>query len=76
MPARAVRKKKRDERRGYDDDVVLYFGVIDILQEYDIGKKVEHAYKSLQFDASSISAVDPSLYSRRFQDLIKNTFPE
>jgi 1-phosphatidylinositol-4-phosphate 5-kinase len=55
--------------------VVLYFGMIDILQEYDMGKKLEHAFKSLQFDAFSISAVDPALYSRRFQDFIRNTFP-
>jgi len=29
-------------------DVVLHFGIIDILQDYDISKKLEHAYKSLQ----------------------------
>ena len=72
MPARADRSTKV----GDPYDVVLYFGVIDILQEYDISKKLEHAYKSLQFDALSISAVNPSLYSRRFQDFIQKTFPE
>lgn len=25
-------------------DVVLYFGIIDILQDYDISKKLEYAY--------------------------------
>ncbi|KAJ6809181.1 putative phosphatidylinositol 4-phosphate 5-kinase 1 [Iris pallida] len=57
-------------------DVVLYFGIIDILQDYDITKKLEHAYKSLQVDPSSISAVDPKLYSRRFRDFIRRIFVE
>ncbi|XP_010916539.2 phosphatidylinositol 4-phosphate 5-kinase 2 [Elaeis guineensis] len=55
-------------------DVILYFGIIDILQDYDITKKLEHAYKSLQADPNSISAVDPKLYSRRFQDFISKIF--
>ncbi|CAI5458854.1 unnamed protein product [Closterium sp. Yama58-4] len=56
-------------------EVVLYFGIIDILQEYDYTKKVEHFYKSIQYDSHSISAVDPTLYASRFQDFIKLTFP-
>lgn len=55
-------------------DVVLYFGIIDILQDYDISKKLEHAYKSLQVDPSSISAVDPKLYSKRFRDFVGRIF--
>lgn len=57
-------------------EVVLYFGIIDILQDYDISKKIEHAYKSLQADPASISAVDPKLYSRRFRDFISRIFIE
>ncbi|XP_058006070.1 phosphatidylinositol 4-phosphate 5-kinase 1 isoform X2 [Hevea brasiliensis] len=57
-------------------EVVLYFGIIDILQDYDISKKLEHAYKSLQVDATSISAVDPKLYSKRFRDFIHTIFVE
>ncbi|KAK4791063.1 hypothetical protein SAY86_031476 [Trapa natans] len=55
-------------------EVVLYFGIIDILQDYDISKKIEHAYKSLQVDSTSISAVDPKLYSKRFRDFIGRIF--
>ncbi|GBG77014.1 hypothetical protein CBR_g23344 [Chara braunii] len=55
-------------------DVVLYFGVIDILQEYDIRKRAEHAYKSMKFDGATISAVDPIMYSRRFQDFMSKVF--
>ncbi|KAL6010075.1 hypothetical protein ACLOJK_000506 [Asimina triloba] len=57
-------------------DVVLFFGIIDILQDYDISKKLEHAYKSIQYDPTSISAVDPKQYSRRFRDFIYKVFVE
>ncbi|KAK3125913.1 hypothetical protein QOZ80_7BG0611300 [Eleusine coracana subsp. coracana] len=57
-------------------DVILYFGIIDILQDYDISKKLEHAYKSFQYDSTSISAVDPRQYSRRFRDFIYKAFKE
>ncbi|KAL3692748.1 hypothetical protein R1sor_006399 [Riccia sorocarpa] len=85
MPARADRIPRRQEEDtnptlekeifGESYDVVLYFGIIDILQEYDISKRLEHAYKSFQFDASSISAVEPRLYAKRFQEFIQRTFP-
>ncbi|XP_078440702.1 phosphatidyl inositol monophosphate 5 kinase [Wolffia australiana] len=57
-------------------DVVLYLGIIDILQEYNTSKKIEHAYKSLKFDSLSISAVDPLHYSSRFLSFIQRVFPE
>ncbi|KAG9150668.1 hypothetical protein Leryth_008137 [Lithospermum erythrorhizon] len=57
-------------------EVILYFGIIDILQDYDISKKLEHAYKSFQYDPTSISAVDPIQYSRRFRDFIFRIFAD
>lgn len=78
MPARACRRLGNSKNDlDFDEvyDVVLYFGIIDILQEYDMGKKLEHAYKSLHFDSLSISAVDPALYSKRFLHFINSTFP-
>lgn len=57
-------------------DVVLHFGIIDILQEYDFSKRLEHAYKSLYFDPLSISAVDPTSYAKRFQQLMHQVFIE
>lgn len=64
------------EPTGEFHDVLLYFGIIDILQDYDISKKLEHAYKSMQYDPTSISAVDPKLYSKRFRDFIFRVFTE
>lgn len=91
MPAIAERMARRSDfdqytqggvghlaplRNGEVYEVVLYFGIIDILQDYDISKKLEHAYKSLQVDPASISAVDPKLYSKRFRDFIGRIFIE
>ncbi|KAK7323290.1 hypothetical protein VNO77_26756 [Canavalia gladiata] len=85
MPARAemtVRKRNSDtpqlvgEPTGEFYEIIIFFGIIDILQDYDISKKLEHAYKSFQYDATSISAVDPRLYSKRFCDFIFRVFVE
>ncbi|KAI3495508.1 hypothetical protein L1887_37849 [Cichorium endivia] len=82
MPARVeitVRSHQNQlvgEPTGEFYDVVLFFGIIDILQNYDINKKLEHAYKSFQYDPTSISAVDPIQYKRRFRDFIFSVFKE
>ncbi|KAI5079590.1 hypothetical protein GOP47_0005695 [Adiantum capillus-veneris] len=84
MPARADRRPlsptygqgSNDETSSETYDVVLCVGIIDILQEYNTAKKLEHAYKSLQFDSVSISAVGPYLYSQRFQEFLNKVFPE
>ncbi|KAH8505720.1 hypothetical protein H0E87_012799 [Populus deltoides] len=77
MPARAEQTPGEEEKQTFHEayDVVLYLGIIDILQEYNMSKKIEHAYKSLQFDSLSISAVDPTFYSRRFLEFIQKVFP-
>ncbi|KAJ1293968.1 hypothetical protein BS78_01G110700 [Paspalum vaginatum] len=91
MPARAEQASRRSEfdpllltgggflfpnQTGEVHNVILYFGIIDILQDYDFIKKCEHYFKSLQTDPNSISAVDPRLYSKRFQDFIARIFVE
>ncbi|KAH7855479.1 hypothetical protein Vadar_025338 [Vaccinium darrowii] len=84
MPARVERTERKNdtefqlvgEPTGEYYDVVMFFGIIDILQDYDITKKLEHAYKSIQYDPTSISAVDPRQYSRRFRDFILKVFEE
>nr|KJB78490.1 hypothetical protein B456_013G001900 [Gossypium raimondii] len=84
MPARVERTIRKPEcelqlvgeQTGEYYKVILSFGIIDILQDYDITKKLEHAYKSIQYDPTSISAVDPKLYSKRFRDFIFKAFTE
>ncbi|KAH9615971.1 hypothetical protein KSS87_020184 [Heliosperma pusillum] len=91
MPARAKRIERRSDFDQYTPggngnsfssrnsgtcQVILYLGIIDILQDYDISKRLEHAYKSLHTDPTLISAVDPKLYSKRFRDFIARIFVE
>ncbi|GMI99002.1 hypothetical protein like AT1G01460 [Hibiscus trionum] len=55
-------------------DVLLCFGIVDFFQNYSVVKKIEHAYKSLQFDRKMIAAVNPKIYSSRFQGFISDIF--
>ncbi|KAL2345108.1 hypothetical protein Fmac_006393 [Flemingia macrophylla] len=77
MPSRAEQISGKREKQMFHAvyDVVLYLGIIDILQDYNMTKKIEHAYKSLQFDSLSISAVNPTFYSHRFLEFIQKVFP-
>ncbi|OMO75348.1 Phosphatidylinositol-4-phosphate 5-kinase, core [Corchorus capsularis] len=83
MPAQANHKLCRDEADLAEVelfevyDVVLYMGIIDILQEYNVRKKAEHACKSVKFDPVSISVVEPELYAKRFIEFLQQkVFPE
>lgn len=81
MPAQANQKVMQDEAASVQVelfevyDVVLYLGIIDILQEYNMKKKLEHTYKSLKFDPMSISAIEPKIYSKRFLSFLEKVFP-
>lgn len=81
MPALAKRKVQEDDVDPMEVelfevyDVVLYLGIIDILQDYNLRKKMEHASKSLYLDPMKISVVEPELYARRFINFLENVFP-
>ncbi|XP_021350907.1 phosphatidylinositol 4-phosphate 5-kinase type-1 gamma-like isoform X2 [Mizuhopecten yessoensis] len=47
--------------------VLMYMGVIDVLQSYRFKKKFEHTMKSIVIDGDTISVHRPSYYSQRFQ---------
>nr|POE65499.1 phosphatidylinositol 4-phosphate 5-kinase 9 [Quercus suber] len=57
MPARAELIPEKEETQMFHEayDVVLYLGIIDILQDYNMSKKIEHAYKSLQVRVEEVS---------------------
>ena len=80
MPAKAIRKLPHDEADPMEVelfevyDVVLYLGTIDILQDYNLRKRVEHAMKSTYCDPMSISAVAPRWYSGRFIRFLDKVF--
>lgn len=78
MPAQANCKLLQDKTDSAEVelfevyDVILFLGIIDILQEYNIKKKAEHAYKSIQFDPITISAVEPKFYARRLINFLES----
>lgn len=55
-------------------DVVLNFAIVDIFQSYNMMKRIEHVYKSIQYRSRSIGTVNPKVYSCRFQDFLKRVF--
>lgn len=57
-------KNDRGER------LLLFMGIIDILQSYRLKKKLEHTFKSMIHDGDSISVHKPSYYCKRFQEFM------
>uniref|UniRef100_A0A3B5LF29 PIPK domain-containing protein n=1 Tax=Xiphophorus couchianus TaxID=32473 RepID=A0A3B5LF29_9TELE len=46
--------------------LLLFIGIIDILQSYRLIKKLEHSWKSLIHDGDTVSVHRPSFYAERF----------
>ncbi|GFR45455.1 hypothetical protein Agub_g6852 [Astrephomene gubernaculifera] len=55
------------------EEVVLCFGIIDILQDWNMRKVVERTFKSFTHDSFAISVAPPKLYSMRFDDFLTKT---
>ncbi|XP_076267609.1 phosphatidylinositol 4-phosphate 5-kinase 59B isoform X17 [Rhynchophorus ferrugineus] len=47
--------------------LLLFIGIIDILQSYRLKKKLEHTWKSMIHDGDTVSVHRPSFYAQRFQ---------
>lgn len=62
-------------RKANGEKLMLYVGIIDILQSYRFKKRLEHVWKSFIHDGDSVSVHNPSFYSHRFQEFMsKNVF--
>ncbi|CAG5885974.1 unnamed protein product [Menidia menidia] len=55
------------------DRLLVYMGIIDILQSYRFVKKLEHSWKALVHDGDTVSVHRPSFYADRFQKFMCNT---
>ncbi|KAM9323161.1 phosphatidylinositol 4-phosphate 5-kinase type-1 gamma-like [Pholidichthys leucotaenia] len=51
---------------GKGENLLLFIGIIDILQSYRLIKKLEHSWKSLIHDGDTVSVHRPSFYAERF----------
>ncbi|RWW47662.1 hypothetical protein BHE74_00046325 [Ensete ventricosum] len=84
MPARAVGSRKKESNlapthatgKNQLNNVFLFFGVIDILQQYSMLKHMEHVIKSLHADSPSVTGLNPRAYSNHFQEYLSKLFPE
>ncbi|VDK43809.1 unnamed protein product, partial [Anisakis simplex] len=53
------------------ENLLLFLGIIDILQNYRLLKKLEHTWKSVLHDGDSISVHNPTFYAQRFLEFLK-----
>ncbi|KAI4456574.1 phosphatidylinositol-4-phosphate 5-kinase [Holotrichia oblita] len=57
-------------RNAKGERLLLYIGIIDILQSYRLKKKLEHTWKSMIHDGDTVSVHRPSFYAQRFQEFM------
>lgn len=50
---------------------IYFMGIIDILQPYNLKKRLEHSFKSISHPETEISSVEPTFYATRFINFIK-----
>ncbi|GIX76066.1 phosphatidylinositol 4-phosphate 5-kinase type-1 gamma [Caerostris extrusa] len=55
------------------ENLLLFLGIIDILQSYHLKKKLEHTFKSMLHDGDTVSVHRPSFYAQRFLQFMSNT---
>ncbi|XP_012870463.1 PREDICTED: phosphatidylinositol 4-phosphate 5-kinase type-1 alpha [Dipodomys ordii] len=60
-------------RNNKGERLLLYIGIIDILQSYRFVKKLEHSWKALVHDGDTVSVHRPGFYAERFQRFMCNT---
>ncbi|KAL4451482.1 hypothetical protein ABPG75_007144 [Micractinium tetrahymenae] len=71
LPAVAVSQQAGQQ----PEQVLLYFGIIDFLQEYNMRKMLEHGLKAVVQDGKAISVVEPRTYAKRFLRFMDRVFP-
>ncbi|XP_053133951.1 phosphatidylinositol 4-phosphate 5-kinase type-1 alpha isoform X4 [Hemicordylus capensis] len=59
-------------RNAKGERLLLYVGIIDVLQSYRFMKKLEHSWKALVHDGDTVSVHRPSFYAERFQKFMCN----
>ncbi|KAM6963444.1 phosphatidylinositol 4-phosphate 5-kinase type-1 gamma [Aplochiton taeniatus] len=57
---------------GKGERLLLYIGIIDILQSYRLIKKLEHTWKALVHDGDTVSVHRPGFYADRFFRFMSN----
>ncbi|KAM9384684.1 phosphatidylinositol 4-phosphate 5-kinase type-1 gamma [Pholidichthys leucotaenia] len=58
---------------GRGERLLLFIGIIDILQSYRLIKKLEHTWKALVHDGDTVSVHRPGFYADRFFKFMSST---
>lgn len=61
-----------------EEGIYYHFGIIDYLQEWNVGKRTERFWKKIltrEFENSIVTAEEPHIYSSRLIDFIEAIFP-
>lgn len=58
---------------GRGERLLLFIGIIDILQSYRLIKKLEHTWKALVHDGDTVSVHRPGFYADRFLKFMSTT---
>ncbi|KAM3874396.1 phosphatidylinositol-4-phosphate 5-kinase, type I, beta a [Diretmus argenteus] len=56
-----------------DEKLLIFLGIIDILQSYRFIKKMEHSWKALVHDGDTVSVHRPNFYADRFLKFMGST---
>ncbi|XP_067003013.2 phosphatidylinositol 4-phosphate 5-kinase type-1 alpha isoform X2 [Anabrus simplex] len=57
-------------RNSRGERLLLFVGIIDILQSYRLKKKLEHTWKAMIHDGDTVSVHRPGFYAQRFQEFM------
>ncbi|XP_057373693.1 phosphatidylinositol 4-phosphate 5-kinase type-1 alpha-like isoform X7 [Daphnia carinata] len=57
-------------RNAKGERLLVFLGIIDILQSYRLKKKLEHTLKAMIHDGDTVSVHRPGFYSQRFQNFM------
>ncbi|XP_059058947.1 phosphatidylinositol 4-phosphate 5-kinase type-1 alpha isoform X11 [Achroia grisella] len=60
-------------RNARGERLLLFLGIIDILQSYRLRKKLEHTWKSMIHDGDTVSVHRPNFYAQRFLAFMAKT---
>ena len=52
------------------ENLLIFIGIIDILQSFGVAKKLEHTWKSIIHDGDAVSVHRPSFYAQRFKKFL------
>lgn len=60
-------------RNAKGERLLLFLGLIDILQSYRLNKKLEHTFKAIIHDGDTVSVHRPGFYAERFMNFMTKT---